>query len=143
MTANTLPESHAKKRFSGKFRSLSADVISSSPVLPYLPTQKSYSSLSLSLSLSFTLTAIFDLRNQCQADKSCHLKLRTTRCVIFQQMEGETDRQTGKPTYPRSRVCKLQPARGKIPGSNQHVARFLQYTVYSPLVTIRTTICNI
>ena len=108
MTGNTLPESHAKNRFSGKFRSVSADVISLSPVLPYLSTQKSYSSpslsLYLSLSLSFTLTAIFDLRNQCQEDKTCHLKLRTTRCVIFQQMEGQTDRPTRKPTYPRSRV---------------------------------------
>jgi hypothetical protein len=111
---HTVPESHAKKRFSGKFCSLSADVISSSPVLLYPSTQKCHSSFSLSLSLSFTLTAIFDLRNQCQADKSCHLKLRTTRCVIFQQMEG----QTGKPTYSRSRVYKLQSVRGKMPGSN-------------------------
>jgi len=53
MTGNTLPESHAKKRFSGKFRSVSADVISSSPVLPYLSTQKSYSSPSISLFHSY------------------------------------------------------------------------------------------
>ena len=55
MTGNTQPESHAKKRFSGKFRSVSADVISSSPVLPYLSTQKSYSSPSLAVSLSLSL----------------------------------------------------------------------------------------
>lgn len=78
-----LPESDAKKPFSGKLCGVSDDADASSPVPPYQSAQESYSSFSLSLSV------LLDLRNQCQADKSCHLKLRTIRCAIFQKMEGQ------------------------------------------------------
>jgi hypothetical protein len=61
---------------------VSDDVISSSPVSPYQSTLESHS--------SFSLAVQFDLRNHCQADKSCHLKLRTTRYAIFPKMEGQS-----------------------------------------------------